>query len=606
MFSAPAAHSVFCDSREALHAAIGNTIDAGTRILTNSPALLADPPAGSICISLADRTTPEAVLQLLADLPDICHVTYQRIGELSGDPLLGVIAARQVRNLYYVLYHALQLEAADLEEPRTVIQIRGTDEQRLNSPWSDLLSGNPELTVKNIAIKDLPRRDMITEKSPPLLKRLLLKSNGDWEYKFWSAVWSVLPRSISRGVCVAPDSNPLLRECAAAMGRRGFAIARMQPQGSTEVHNYPDNLKQKIISESQAVIEQALALKILPSLVAPVIGRLGNMLNQALDDFSSSRNAWRCMIEASPDKLRAMLVNTLVEPRQIGQYAAARDHDVPVIAVQHGHGREYMDAQEINEVAEEHLTSDLVITYTDEYARLTRESYFYPKPAVAVGIPEDYLRGRRKSLTRATQGEVAYISTAIFGNHYLFPLGATWSDRAKADFERTIIRDVLGELPHQCLYKPYITQLYLDDVGLQNVVEQTANVHYDTRWLTLSYILSEPRLLITSRATSTLGWCLASRKPLVFINFSNHYPLKAKVKPLFERGIFVFDYETPDFFGRLRRFMSRPLEEIEAEWRDKAADRRELEERLLGDRGLYAGKRAATAVAKFLSQRAER
>ena len=53
-------------------------------------------------------------------------------------------------------------------------------------------------------------------------------------------------------------------------------------------------------------------------------------------------------------------------------------------------------------------------------------------------------------------------------------------------------------------------------------------------------------------------------------------PLRADVRPVFEEAVFVFNAEAADFEDSMRDFLSKPITEIEALWKDKAAARRHL------------------------------
>ena len=48
-------------------------------------------------------------------------------------------------------------------------------------------------------------------------------------------------------------------------------------------------------------------------------------------------------------------------------------------------------------------------------------------------------------------------------------------------------------------------------------------------------------ILITSRGTSTLGWCLSTQKPVIFINYNNHFQVTKEFTEDAKQSIFCFE-----------------------------------------------------------------
>ena len=56
----------------------------------------------------------------------------------------------------------------------------------------------------------------------------------------------------------------------------------------------------------------------------------------------------------------------------------------------------------------------------------------------------------------------------------------------------------------------------------------------------LRYITKKSRLIITSRATSTVGWCIFSSKPVIYIeNIDNR--LSEEASKIFQQTLFFFE-----------------------------------------------------------------
>ena len=92
----------------------------------------------------------------------------------------------------------------------------------------------------------------------------------------------------------------------------------------------------------------------------------------------------------------------------------------------------------------------------------------------------------------------------------------------------------------------------------------------------LRYLLGNYRLFITSRATSTVSWLVASGKPLVFINHFCHARLSEQAIEAFSEAFFLFDQSEDDFTIKLTNFLNRAFFEIEREWEAKSSIRSKI------------------------------
>ena len=92
------------------------------------------------------------------------------------------------------------------------------------------------------------------------------------------------------------------------------------------------------------------------------------------------------------------------------------------------------------------------------------------------------------------------------------------------------------------------------------------------------------KVIITSRATSTIGWCLLSNKPLIFINVPYWFELKEEMKELFQKSMFYFNYSDKNCLSSLKDLLSLSLNEIEKLWNEKEKDRKKLSKILLLDK----------------------
>ena len=66
-------------------------------------------------------------------------------------------------------------------------------------------------------------------------------------------------------------------------------------------------------------------------------------------------------------------------------------------------------------------------------------------------------------------------------------------------------------------HKPYFSKRYIGDSIEINSAKLKKNIIVNLDEIDLRYITKKSRLIITSRATSTVGWCIFSSKPVIYI-----------------------------------------------------------------------------------------
>jgi hypothetical protein len=215
-------------------------------------------------------------------------------------------------------------------------------------------------------------------------------------------------------------------------------------------------------------------------------------------------------------------------------------------------------------------------------------------------MPKDYVdcysRGRQQ---KASAPSILYVSTGALSGARLGPISATWDDVRKTKHEIGLIDNVFARLPYQVLYKPYPSTVYLDPSPIQEHTEKTGNVTYYKDNFDLRYILSQSSVIVTSRSTSTMGWCLAPDVPLVFIDLPNQIPPQKEFLEHLRKSVFYFDGAAPDLEQRLVEFLSRPLTVIEEEWRAMSGYREIMLDQFFGSRDGNAGRNAAAHILKF-------
>ena len=120
--------------------------------------------------------------------------------------------------------------------------------------------------------------------------------------------------------------------------------------------------------------------------------------------------------------------------------------------------------------------------------------------------------------------------------------------------------------------------------------------------LDFRYIVSNYGLLITSGATSTLGWCVHSEIPMIFINRQGSLVLKKRVINDFKKAFFVFDDTNKNWQENLKLFLEKNYIDIIALWKAKYNNRLKVVKKYFGDTDLNAGLNGANFINKLIKK----
>ena len=212
--------------------------------------------------------------------------------------------------------------------------------------------------------------------------------------------------------------------------------------------------------------------------------------------------------------------------------------------------------------------ANAIFSYNSKIIEVEKSTRFNYSKHYSVGMPSRLTRMRYPQIRVRSEYPIVFISTNLYSMG--FSLSAK-TDYKKARDEQNLIGKVLSKLPHKVRYKTYPAdnRWYADVDPVLNDVKRADNMELFSKKIDMRYLVSEHSILVTTSATSTLGWPVMSGKPVVFINQKKHMPLTREAHTSLSKGLFVFNDEDVDFYDNLRLFLSQPIEEIENQWRLK-------------------------------------
>lgn len=583
--------TVFCDSLTALEQARAQGLNPQARIRTAAPALaLADVP-GVEALEGADGSARLAEYWHAARA--LCRAVHDAV---AADAVLrphALAAARSALISHRILAKALFLDEADFSQPRAALSLRtGNDvaDAQLNPPWAELLADNPHFLDVPVSVPP-PALDSAPA---PWRYRLRLVGLGTLVHAAAHKLGPLLARR-GRPSALVVKSNELLEDATVALALSGYAVRSLIPPKAVAVDTAPP--VEAVTALAAPVMAAALAPWLTPS-ARPMADRLyRRQLAAMLRDHDAAVPGWCALLRREAAVAGSVVLSNFPGgPRMMALGEACRQVGVPLVVGQHGVTREISGSHDSTEVNYENAVADLFLAYNDESVRVTQAAPYGRGAAVAVGLPTSYGRLRPALVRRNRSHPLLYVSTALLaGNINMLNGGLSDIDRVRREI--TLVERGLGRLPHGVLYKTYPSRdRYIDPDPVLSAIAARPNMAVFDRPVDLRYLIAEHQVVIASRATSTIAWCLMSDRPFIFLDMPDNGALRPEARAAFADGLFLFDWRDDDMPERLGDFLSRPLAEIEAEWRRRAEARRLLRERYFVGPGLGAGRRAAAAI----------
>jgi hypothetical protein len=586
----------YVDSAELL--SLLGTAGALGGVRSFSPALV----ASGLALSAEERLTGPRIRALEQATIDLAELVRN---DASLGPDQALVAARAAINpLQQYLLRAAALDERDFADPVVVARIAGLPprlDERFNSVLPELLAGNPRLRVAEIPAERLsPIRDPAPPR-PAWRDRLRHSGWGSYVYRALMAVGARFPWRGPRGTIAVLRENELVKETALALALKGFKIAPLRTPTAPPARN-PDadaSLGERLAAHAS----RALAPLLAPAALGPVAAAYARATVEQIRAYEALLPAWRAVIARRERAgLRAVLSNFQTGPSLVALARALAERSLPLVVFQHGVTVEYNARTCRYWPLFETSVGDLAVVFNPEAARTMKRPGF--APAVAAGVPRDYVRGGGLA-TRKGAPPIWYISTCVYAGT-LGLLAEGLSDHERCGIEMRLLNDVLARLPHRVFYKPYPSDRYLDPDPVLVRARQCPGLEVCEDRMDLRYIVSSARVLVTSRAWSTVSWCVASGKPVVYIDWPDQAELTDEARAAMAGALLYFDGRDPAVWDRLRTFLSQPVEAIEVEWSVRAARREAFIQRFLWTRTAGAGRAAAAEIGKLLGQRAGR
>jgi hypothetical protein len=587
---------VFCDSREALEWAYKSGLSHDSIIYTSSPAMLYDERPNIVHIE--SRWNVQRMKEFQTTIQKFSEEVYDKVmltNYVTHEESLCVAQAAVF--FHRLLFKASCLTSNDLVDPRLFIGVDGNGGpggNNMNPPWSRLLINNPKYKSITYTLKN-DKWSTLTTSGISLWNRIRIGGIETLIYRLSIKLLGRLPSTFFRKQVLILNENELLIETAAALAMNGVRIRKIKPNKESTVSINKSQLS--IIKRAiQPLVNKRIKSLVERDLVACCEEIFFQDVENKLNTFTKFRMQWQFLARESGQHKRVLLINAPGSIKGLAVASVCREIGVPVVSAQHGITEEICATHGEVSASNDINVSDVFLAYNSQSKKISESSYFSRGEAFSVGISARHLRMNSIYFLQKIKAPIVYVSTNLYrGNLGAFNTWETDYDRFVS--ERLLVSNVFSCLPHKVCYKTYPedNRRYADDDPIIAKVKEQENMDLFRHKVDMRYLLEKYSVLVTSVATSTLGWLIMSGKPVVFINWINNGALTPYAHSIFSKGIFLFD-DNEKLYENLHKFLSLPVNDIEKLWAQKKHDRSKMIKQFFTSSGSKKSGRAASKI----------
>ena len=591
-------NTIFCDSVQALEWAYNNGLSKSATIKSSSPAVLLSKKINTC--SIEDRWTIEELGKFQGTIKKMTEDVFDAVLSVTGaERELALAISKSAYHFQSLLYKAACLDESDFNESRLFIYVDGKTGpagNMMNSPWDQLLMANKLFSMVNYKLKN-DEWKMLTTQGISYWQRFKVAGIETVVYRLAVKLMRKLPNWIFTKEILIPNESELNIEVASSLALHGVRITEIQVEPLSSVENILSDVNtESLYKVASPIMRERVEEWVSASAIDVVMDLFKSDLEKQLKQFKVLVSEYERVIVKNSTRKQFVLANA---PGNIKGYALAyvcRKNDILLMSSQHGVTIEISKAHDIMQIAFDNSVSDIMFSYNSRIIDIEKSTYFDKSKHYCVGMPLRHIRMKYSKKNHKSSTPIVYISTNLY--HMGLALSSK-TDYIKALDEQSIVLLVLSKLPHKVCYKTYPedNRRYADPDPVLSSVKNADNIELFSDKIDMRYLISKYSVLVTTCATSTLGWPIMSGKPVVFINQKYNNPLTEDAHASISKGAFVFDDCDKNFHKKLKDFLSQPIEYIEKLWQEKESDRKEMIVNYFSeytDGG--AGKRAAKII----------
>jgi len=482
------------------------------------------------------------------------------------------------------------LSEEDFKQPALVLNCNYSGNQnasRYALPWSRIL-GKCLLLREVVLNVDIPEPFSVDGARPTARERLSVMGIRHFIWRCAQQFWPKIPSRFGRNRLYYYRDNELLRDIGAHFVLRGYRPVRLEfPSQGRRAED--EREAAFLIAKIEPLLLHRMAEIACSAAHGPLLSQLKDTLAENFAQYAAARIFIEALTRTVPKSGNELFLSNI----PFGPHAAATaDHasqnGLIFAGIQHGVTREFLDRPQ-NFISYENSAAPCMVAMTPKSAKLSANNAFSAArhEIIAAGLPNDF---RYRLNTAVDLFPIIYIGV-LHQYGYFFNSGNYSNDIESCRREIGLFSKVLGQLPHKVSYKPYPASRYVDRDFVLDEIGKFKNVRLLQTSRDLRFLIMQFGVLITKGASSTLGWCLASGKPLVYIDSCNPgYRMSREAAAAFQRCAFYFDERDPKFHEKLYEFLQQKISDIKSAWSTKESERREFLSEYMGPITTRAGK----------------
>ena len=589
--------NVFCDSLQALEWAYQNGLPRSATIKSSAPAMLWGKSEN--IHNIESRWSAKELEVFQSEILKLTEDMFDAALKISGiERELALVVSRSAHQFQRVIYKAACLESDDFTQPRLFVYVNGKSGSAgniMNSLWDKILSHNSLFSMIVYTLKS-DEWSASSVRDLSYWERFKVAGYEAIIYRLAIKLMKWLPDWMFTKEVLIPNENELNIEIASSLALRGVKISKVQLNHSSNFNNLTLNENTiKLYEEILPIMRKRVEDWVVPDAVEITMLLFKSHLEEQLKKFNSLVYEWEEVISKDIGMRRAVLMNA---PGNMKGYAISyvcRKAGVPLIASQHGVTLEISKSHSILPIAFDSSAADVIFSYNSKIIDVERNTHFNKSKYYCVGMPLRHVRMKSSKKASNSTPPIVYISTNLY--HMGLSLSLK-TDYSRAINEYDIISLVLSKIPHEVRYKTYPedNRRYADEDPVLSCIRKADNIELFCKKIDMRYLVSEHSVLVTTCATSTLGWPIMSGKPVIFINQAQNNPLTDDALISLSEGIFVFNDNDENFHQDLLGFLSQPIDEIEKLWQEKKSKRQDMIRDYFSAYTSGAGSRAAKII----------
>jgi hypothetical protein len=594
--------NVFCDSLEAISWAHKHGLSKDAVIYTSSPAILHSDLSNinHIEAGWSKLKLRKFNKEMLKFSEDVFTAIKGLNGVTRGEALL--VATESLR-FHSFLYKAICLKKDDFYKKLLFIKVDtklGGYKKDLNSPWDLLLSGNSNFKIHTY-IPSKYKFEKMSVKGVSFIDRLKLAGLESIIYRLSLNISKFIPKNLIKKTVLVNKENELAIETIAQLIIKGYVVRKINITDfeGKKLEDFDFSKYRKVLT--------GLVLKRIEGWVCAEVEKTCvnywlSIVESKLKYILLNRESYRDVLPFN-NKNIIVFSGSLSNANGLALYDVCNERKIPIVTALHGVTHEISSLVKVRSCRFDSSASDLCLTHTDISSKVHNTTFFSHAQSIAVGLPSRLLRmSSCNKENNSINSSLLYVSTCLYRGNYSAHFVEFENDYLSFQRELGLVSNVFSKMTYTVSYKGYPEEnpRYIDEDPLINYVKSVNNIKYIEDKVDVRYLLSEYNIVVTSGATSTIGWLVMTGKPVVFINWKSHMPLTTDAKKYFKDGLFLFDGDRKNFYNDLRLFLETPRNKIQKMWDKKSCSRDVMVKKYFTKYTDKPGERSANIVFNFI------